>query len=67
MPPPMSSTLRVLAIRDHCGDERVFVLDTSQLCKVDHSVCVVLLVTDATCRKECINAGDTGQVTLIVA
>jgi hypothetical protein len=42
---------------NHCSDERVLVLDTGQLCKLNHFVCVVLLVADATCRKECVNAG----------
>ena len=57
----------VLAIGDRCGDERVLVLDTGRLCKVDYFVRVVLLVAYATCRKECIDAGDTGQVDTWVA
>ena len=52
----------VLAIGDRCGDERVLVLDTGRFCKVDHFVRVVLLLADITCRKECVDPGDTGQV-----
>lgn len=57
----------VLAIGDRCGDERVLVLDTGRLCKVDHFVRVVLLVAYTTCRKECVDAIDTGQVDAWVA
>lgn len=57
----------VLAIGDRCGDERVLVLDTGRLCKVDHFVRVVLSVADASCRKECVDAGDIGQVDTWVA
>jgi len=51
----------VLVIGDRRGDERVLVLDTGRLCRVDHFVRVVLLVIHATCRKEYVDAGDTGQ------
>jgi hypothetical protein len=44
----------VLAI----GDERVFVRDTGRLCKVDHFVHL---------SRECVDAGDTGQVDTWVA
>ncbi len=57
----------MLAIGDRRGDERGLVLDTGRLCKVDHFVRVVLLVADATCRKECVDAGDACQVDTWVA
>jgi hypothetical protein len=50
-----------------CDRQRVLVLDTGRLCRVDHFFRVVLLVADATCRKECVDAGDTGQVDTWVA
>ena len=40
----------VLAIRDHCSDERVLVLDTGRLCKVDHFARVVLLVAESSVK-----------------
>lgn len=48
----------MLAVRDRCGDERGLIRDAGRLCKVDHVVCVVLLVANATCREERVDAGD---------
>jgi hypothetical protein len=38
------------------------VLETGRLCKLDHLVRVALSVADATCRKKCVDAGDTSQI-----
>ena len=50
----------MLAVRDGYGDERGLVGDAGRLCKVDHVVRVVLLVADAACRKERVDARDAG-------
>jgi hypothetical protein len=51
---------RVLAVRDSRGDEVRLVRDAGRLCKVDHVVRVVLLVTDTARRQERVDAVDSG-------
>ena len=51
-----------MAVHDRYGNECGLVGDARRLSQVNHVVRIVLLVADATCRKECVDAHNTGQV-----
>jgi hypothetical protein len=53
---------RVLAVRDCRGDEISLVCDTSGLGKVDHVVCVVLLIADVSCGKKRVDTTNAGKL-----